>query len=62
MTKERRDKQGRLLGPKRTSEFLAWRRNRDKMIANPRRLKTCKLDLNEKKDSSDQPNEQAGRS
>ncbi len=40
MAEERRDKQGRLLGPKKNSEFLAWRRNRDKMIANPRRLKT----------------------
>jgi len=48
MSKERRDKQNRLLGPKRTDEFMAWRRNRDKLIANPRRLKTCKDDQVEK--------------
>lgn len=54
MSKERRDKQNRLLGPKQTDKFLAWRRNRDKLIANPRRLKTCK-DEQKEKDSSDQP-------
>lgn len=52
---ERRDKQGRLLGPKKNSEFLAWRRNRDKLIANPRRLKTCKDGEKNEKESSDQP-------
>jgi hypothetical protein len=55
MTEERRDKQGRLLGPKKNSEFLAWRRNRDKMIANPRRLKVVETEKRGAKDSSDQP-------
>ena len=54
MTEERRDKNGRLLGPSNPAEYAAWRRNRDKLIANPRRLKTCK-DEPSKKDSPDQP-------
>jgi hypothetical protein len=53
MSKERRDKENRLLGPKQTAEFMAWRRNRDKMIANPRRLKTEEP----KKADADQPGE-----
>jgi len=52
--KDRRNPQGYLLGPKNQTEYSAWRRNRDKLIANPRRLKTCK-DEPSKKDSADQP-------
>jgi hypothetical protein len=55
MSKERRDKENRLLGPKQTAEFMAWRRNRDKMIANPRRLKLVEDEKSDAKDSSDQP-------
>lgn len=40
---EHKSKDGKLLGPKTAGEYLAWRRNRDKLIANPRRLKTCML-------------------
>lgn len=57
MSKERRDKQNRLLGPKKIDEFMAWRRNRDKMIANPRRLKAVESKKSDEKDSSDQPGE-----
>lgn len=39
---DRRSPQGYLLGPKNQSDYATWRRNRDKQIANPRRLKTCK--------------------
>lgn len=53
MSKERRDKQNRLLGPKQTAEFMAWRRNRDKMIANPRRLKLIEDAEEKAKESSD---------
>jgi hypothetical protein len=55
MSKERRDKENRLLGPKQTAEFMVWRRNRDKMIANPRRLKAVENEKPDAKDSSDQP-------
>lgn len=41
---ERKNDEGMLLGPKRMDEYQAWRKNRDKLIANPRRLKTCKDD------------------
>lgn len=51
MTEERKGPTG-LLGPKQPDKYMAWRRNRDKMIANPRRLKTCK-DEQKEKESSD---------
>jgi len=37
--KERRDKQGMLLGPRDASNWLKWRKTRDKRIAKPRRLR-----------------------
>lgn len=61
MSKERKNKAGELLGPKQTAEFMAWRRNRDKMIANPRRLKVVEKETADAKDSSDQPGEEHGR-
>lgn len=55
MSTERKNKAGELLGPKQTAEFMAWRRNRDKMIANPRRLKVVETEKDGEKDSPDQP-------
>jgi hypothetical protein len=40
--KERRSKDGMLLGPRNASKWLEWRVARDKRLSNPRRLKTVK--------------------
>jgi len=34
--------QGKVLGPRSASEWKKWREARDRKIASPRRLKTCK--------------------
>lgn len=56
--KERKNKQGMLLGPARADKYLEWRRARNNAIANPRRLKTCKDE--KKTESPDQPGEKHG--
>lgn len=39
---ERRSNGGELIGPAGTSAWKKWREARDRKIANPRRLKTCR--------------------
>ncbi len=40
--KDRKSKDGRLLGPKRADKYMEWRRARDNAIANPRRAKSVR--------------------